>query len=425
MNAREQRGLVIAAICNLSRNGNGSWLVPSQTTEGRNYEVDPDHGKCTCPDCQESGLTCKHQFAVKFTIKRELDAGGNIVETKLFTFMETKKYRQDWRAYNLAQSVEKKRFQVLLQDLCRNIEEPEHLKRGPKPHTRKDSIFAMAFKVYCMFSSRRSGSDFTDAHQAGFLSRPVPGMKVNQFFENKVLTPILKKLIVESAAPLSVVETCFAVDSTGFATDKFVRWYDHKYGITRKRALWVKAHISCGVKTNVITAVRILDKDAADCPQFKQLVRTTAKNFGIDEVSADSAYSSQENFQAVSSKGGTGFIAFKKNATGSIGGLFEKMLGYFKYRQEEFLDHYHKRSNIESTFSAVKRKFGDSVRSKTETAMVNEVLCKFLCHNLCCLIQEQCELGIEPEFWKEESAEVNGSREVIPIGYTNRDSRSN
>jgi len=34
--------------------------------------------------------------------------------------------------------------------------------------------------------------------------------------------------------------------------------------------------------------------------------------------------------------------------------------------------------------------------------MVNEVLCKILCHNICCLIQEQCELGIEPIFWKEE-----------------------
>jgi len=414
MNAREQRGLAIAAVCRLSRKDDGTWIVPSQTAEGKKYEVDPAEKKCTCLDCTEGGFQCKHFFAVQFTIKRELGLDGTVLETKCFSFMETKKYTQNWRAYNLAQSTEKKRFQVLLQDLCRNIEEPEHLKRGPKPHTRKDSIFAMAFKVYGMFSSRRSGSDFADAHQAGFLSRPVPAMKVNQFFENRVYIPILKKLIVESAAPLSVVETEFAVDSTGFATDKFVRWYDQKYGVTRKKALWVKAHISCGVKTNVITAVRILDKDAADSPQFKPLVRDTAKNFEIKEVSADKAYGSEENYQAVSERGGTAFIAFKENATGSIGGLFGKMFGYFKYRQQEFLDRYHKRSNIESTFSAVKRKFGDSVRSKTEAAMVNEVLCKFLCHNLCCLIQEQCELGIEPEFWKEESAERNGELLQLP-----------
>lgn len=43
---------------------------------------------------------------------------------------------------------------------------------------------------------------------------------------------------------------------------------------------------------------------------------------------------------------------------------------------------YHKRSNVESTFSAIKRKFGDSVMSKTDAAMVNESPCKLLCHNL-------------------------------------------
>jgi hypothetical protein len=32
--------------------------------------------------------------------------------------------------------------------------------------------------------------------------------------------------------------------------------------------------------------------------------------------------------------------------------------------------------------------------------MTNEVLAKFLCHNLCCLIQPQCEPGIEPVFWQ-------------------------
>jgi hypothetical protein len=31
-------------------------------------------------------------------------------------------------------------------------------------------------------------------------------------------------------------------------------------------------------------------------------------------------------------------------------------------------------------------------------AQVNELLCKFLCHNLCVLIQSFYELGIEPEF---------------------------
>lgn len=85
--------------------------------------------------------------------------------------------------------------------------------------------------------------------------------------------------------------------------------------------------------------------------------------------------------------------------------MLEKMFHYFQFRREEFLTHYHKRSNAESTFRATKRKFGDSVRSRTDVAMVNEVLCTVLCHNLCCLLHEQAERGIEPVFWSQESAD--------------------
>jgi hypothetical protein len=60
---------------------------------------------------------------------------------------------------------------------------------------------------------------------------------------------------------------------------------------------------------------------------------------------------------------------------------------------------------VESAFSAIKRKFGDSVRSKCDFATVKEVLCRILCHNICRLIQEQCELGFEPIFWKNEERE--------------------
>jgi hypothetical protein len=38
-------------------------------------------------------------------------------------------------------------------------------------------------------------------------------------------------------------------------------------------------------------------------------------------------------------------------------------------------------------------------RSKTETAMRNETLRKFICHNICCTIQEMHESGFDPTRW--------------------------
>jgi transposase len=270
----------------------------------------------------------------------------------------------------------------------------------------------MAYKVYCGLSSRRFSTDLLEAHDMGFVTKPIPGAKVTAFFEDAYFTPILKALIGQSARPLRGVERDFAIDSSGFGSTRHERWYDEKYGITRNRSVWVKAHIASGVCTNVVTAVRILDKDAADCPQFVPLVKETRKSFEIDEVSADKAYVSVENFEEVAGCGGQAFIAFKENNTGEAGGLFQKAFHYFQFKQDEYMQHYHKRSNVESTFSAVKRKLGDSVMSRSDTGMVNEVLCKFLCHNLTCLIMEQETLGIAPIFWKDEPDE---DRNVLRI----------
>src|SRR5262249_31849371 len=153
----------------------------------------------------------------------------------------------------------------------------------------------------------------------------------------------------------------FAVDSSGFSTCRFVKWFDYKYGKTMEEREWVKAHLVCGVKTNVVTAVDILGKDTGDAPQLPTLLKMTAQHFPVKELSADAAYSSQANMEAVVDVGATPYIAFRETATGAVGGLFAKMFHFYSYNKDEFLAHYHARSNVESTFSMIKGKFRDNV----------------------------------------------------------------
>src|ERR1043166_8124154 len=262
MTPREERGLTIAALCKLNKK-DGLWLVPSQSKGETVYRVDPAKQTCTCPDHAEAGHKCKHLYAVEFTVKREFHDDGTVTDTKTITFTEKVTYKQDWPAYNRAQSIEKDRLQELLFDLCRGIPDPAPKRvSGQKPHTAKDSVFSMVFKVYCTLSARRFSSDLREAHRRGWLSKEIPGMKVNKFLEDPAFTPILKALVAKSATPLRAVETDFAIDSSGFSANKFERWFDHKWGITKFRHAWVKCHIASGVRTNVVTAVRILDKDA-------------------------------------------------------------------------------------------------------------------------------------------------------------------
>ncbi|MBI3865771.1 MAG: transposase [Planctomycetia bacterium] len=415
-NPREERGLVIAALCKLNKTPE-CWLVPSQSATDRTYRVNVEKQTCTCPDHQEAGFKCKHLYAVEFTVKREVHDDGSVTDTRSVTFTEKVTYKQDWPAYNHAQATEKRRLQILLNDLTRNLADPprDPSRRGPKPHRTCDAIFSMAFKVYCGMSSRRSMTDIDDAHEQGHLTRPISVARLWGFFENPGYTPILKNLIALSAAPLRAVETQFAIDSSGFGSSRYERWYDKKYGITKLRCKWVKTHIACGVKTNVVTAVRILDEFAADSPQFIPLVKETRRTFEVSEVSADKAYGSLANFEEVADCGGQGFIAFKSDATGGAGGEYERAFHFFQFNRDEYMKQYHLRSNVESTFSAIKRKFGDSVMSKTDTAMTNEVLCKILCHNLTCLIQEQETLGIAPIFWKDDTAGIEDYRALLPM----------
>ena len=58
------------------------------------------------------------------------------------------------------------------------------------------------------------------------------------------------------------------------------------------------------------------------------------------------------------------------------------MYHYFQLNREEFMEHYHKRSNIESTNAALKRKFGETLSLKNQTAQVNELLAKIVAYNL-------------------------------------------
>jgi hypothetical protein len=53
---------------------------------------------------------------------------------------------------------------------------------------------------------------------------------------------------------------------------------------------------------------------------------------------------------------------------------------------------------VETTFWMSKAKFGEVLRSKTDTAQVDELQCKVPCHNVSVLIQSMYKLGIEPEF---------------------------
>jgi transposase len=406
-NGREQRGLVIAATTRLAKKGD-TWTVPSQTVGGRKYTVAVagETTTCSCPDYEAHQERCKHIYAVEFTIRRETNPDGTTTETR--TLRVT--YQQNWPAYNTAQTNEKARVEELLRALCEGIVQPEQ-KRGRPRLALSEAVFAATMKVYSTVSGRRASTDIRRCQENGHIAHAPHYNSVFNYLESPSLTPILKALVEESASPLKAVETDFAIDSSGFSTCTFARWFDKKYGKeTRGDRVWIKAHVMTGVKTNVVTSIVITDSDVHDSPYFPPLVRRTAERFDIGEISADKAYLSNMNLGVTENVGAVPYIPFKSNSKSQGSEQWCRMWAFYQFKRPEFMAHYHKRSNIESTFSMLKRKFGASVRSKKPTAQVNEILCKVLCHNLAVLVHSIYELDIAPTFW----AETTLAQEMSP-----------
>ena len=399
---REERGRQIAKRGGIRQVGQ-RFAVPAQSPDAAvpAYFVDLVDETCTCPDYELRRVRCKHQEAVLFWIAWEgsvSDGGGTVVELPV----KRKTYRQNWPAYNAAQTTEKARVEMLLKSLCEGIEEPAR-KPGPgRPRIPlRDSIFAAVMKVYTTFSGRRASTDIRGCAERGHISTDVHFSSVFRCLESEATTALLIRLIEESAAPLAEIENVagqFAQDSTGFSTVTYDRWFDQKHGKLMARHPWVKLHIMIGTATNVVTGVKVSGE--ADCPLLPELLRTTAKRFKPREVSGDKAYLSKDNLEAIDAVGAVPIIPFKINSVGmaSKSPHWRRMWTHFSLKSEDFLTHYHRRCNAESTRWMIKSKFGGAVRSKTPTAQVNEVLAKVLCHNLTCIVHAITEFGIEADF---------------------------
>lgn len=174
-------------------------------------------------------------------------------------------------------------------------------------------------------------------------------------------------------------------------------YFTEKYDPTRRHR-FVKLHIAVGVKTHIVLSVRVTDERGADCPEFIPLLRRLHDaGHRPGRVTADKAYLSRENLQTAANLGIEAFVPFKVNSRGLSHGspMWNRKYHEFMLRREEFDRAYHQRSNVEATFSALKRKLGESLLSRTEFARMNELLARILAYNIGVLIAQATLHGIE------------------------------
>lgn len=312
-------------------------------------------------------------------------------------------YSQDWPAYDAAKTNEDVFFKRLLVELLQlAVEEPTLNKRGGRPgFSRKDKIFCMAIKTYYKSDLRKATSILKELHNLHLIGHVPCYKSIDNFFNDASLNLILDRLILLTALPLATMEVTGAIDSTGFSVSKYESWCTHKWGVpSEKTRCWRKLHAVVGCKTNIFVSAEVTEKNVADVRMLPTVVSDKPKFFQMQDFVADKAYSSRDVFKFLDRLGLNPFIPFKKRSKIESRGApaWRQMYELFLHSNDEFMNHYHQRSNVETCFHMLKQRFGHHLYTKHFTANQNEIKTRVLCHNLCVLIQESAEHGLSPKF---------------------------
>jgi transposase len=314
-----------------------------------------------------------------------------------------KTYPQNWTLYNMSQTKEKMLFLKILNDAVNYLNIDYAYKGDGRPHyPLEDMIKCCCIKVFNNFSSRRTVCELQLANALGYIPKIPHFNSINNYMNNPELTPYLHKLYKLLALPLADTESNFGIDATGFSTANKKKWLDARL-VQKEKRNYKKLHIVSGLRTNIIVSADISEGSVHDTNLFEDLVKKASMNFKIRELCADSGYLSRENCTIVREIGATPYILPKsnvrfKNIVTHGYTAWRDMLRMWQDNEASFREHYHKRSNVESTFSAMKRKFLPYVRSKTDLAQTNEILCKVICHNIAVLVNSLFELDIDISF---------------------------
>ncbi|HUR25961.1 MAG TPA: transposase [Candidatus Thermoplasmatota archaeon] len=326
---------------------------------------------------------------------------------------------RDWRTYTQGVIESERLFDNLLADLVAPFAPDPS---APKPRGRpaiplNELVWVAVKKAQTGRSARRNHANVLDAEQEGLLAHAPRYNAAMEFLNRDDAEGILRSLVRASALPLAGIEQDFAVDSTGFTTGTFGTYKQQRYGQRKTdwRRDWVRLHACVGVRFCIVTDAKVtatVGAGTGDLSNFLPLVEATAENFKVHEVSADAAYSSKANLHAVKLLGGEALIPFR-GGNNTPGGhphsgayqsdpahpgsakTWRKAHAYFTLHEEEFLARYHKRSNVEATFGAIKQTLGERLKAKNPQAQRNEVLCKVIAWNIRCVVRAILETKAE------------------------------
>lgn len=239
---------------------------------------------------------------------------------------------------------------------------------GPKTYDFEQQALALLLKETFKFSFRRTSNILS---MMGFI---VPSYSTLCKIRKRIPMWIWNSLLDLTAG---VNNSRVAIDGTGFSLTSPSAYYVQR--IDRKKPVkrFVKLSAFFSLDSRKFIALRIRAKPRHDTKDVKYLLK---KNSSMKKLFGDSAYDAEFIHRECFYMGIQTIIKPKKNIK----------KGFFRKKQlKNYLEtEYHQRSNIESGFSSLKRKYGTLVLSKSLVAQRAEIYCRAIAYNLSLINQE-------------------------------------
>lgn len=273
---------------------------------------------------------------------------------------------------------------------------------GAPPAKLYDVLMNLSIKQYFGRSLRRSKGLIKLMKGAFKLRFKVLCFKtLDNYLNNSCVRKYLDEIIRYTSNPLKFIEKNFATDKTGERTKTYSSWYSIRCNKETRKRDHVNVHITTGCELHPVVAIDVLTEKGKDNIIFRKHINKIKKEFPINISSGDGVYLSRENCTAVEKAGGKPRFHLKKGLTKKPKGhpAWKRMLMHAEQNPETYDEEYHTRSNVECTNSAKKRKFGDTVYCKNDTAKEQESHLTWCAYNFTILSRAHYELGIEPTEW--------------------------
>lgn len=233
---------------------------------------------------------------------------------------------------------------------------------GPKKYNFLEHIFALVVKESCQMSFRRLHKFLTS------IGIKCPTYSTLCKSRKRIPLKLWQKML-QLTAGISSGEV--AIDGTGYSKDNpsfhFIKRIDRK--VPTKNHVKLSALVD--VKTKKFRAIRARVKSRHDMQDVKYLLK---QDNSIKVLYGDAGYCAEWLHELCYWKGIKTVIKSRRNSR----------RGHFRKKQSKNFDefNYNVRSNVESAFSAIKRKYGSSVCAKKVFGLRAELYLRVILHNM-------------------------------------------